>query len=492
LWRWGATPIRNDAARRLMAGPKIYRAADRLAIHRPNRTGQGAFTVKWTSAVSALALSAILAACSDPELILPGERFDPRTPLEASLQVEGQPAPTDPLAQSANRSVPISIPAMTANADWTHRAGNSRHLSPHGALSAQPTRVWSAAIGQGNSRKNRVSAAPIVADGRVFTLDAVTRLSATGTNGAPLWSVNLTPESGDATEVSGGGLAYGNGRLFVATGFGELQAIDPATGALQWRQRLGSPVTGAPSVDGGLVYVVGRDSSAWAIDVTNGKVQWTLPGAPASLGMIGSSAPAIADRAVYLPFASGDVVAALRQGGTRIWGQVVAGERRGRAYAGVGDITGDPVIVGQTLYVGTAAGRTAALNAASGERIWTATEGALGPVLPVGGSVFLVNDEARLVRLDAASGEVIWSVEMPYFLKDTPKKRKGITAHYGPVLAGGRIVVASGDGPLRLFNPVDGTLLATADIPGGAASQPALAGGTLYVVGGNGQLHAFR
>ena len=123
---------------------------------------------------------------------------------------------------------------------------------------------------------------------------------------------------------------------------------------------------------------------------------------------------------------------------------------------------------------------------------WSATEGALGPVAVAGGSLFLVNDEAKLVRLDATTGEVIWSVEMPYFTQDKIKKRKGIFAHYGPVLAGGRVMVVSSDGLLRAFDPTDGSLTYTAEIPGGAAAQPAVAGGTLYVVGGNGQLHAFR
>jgi outer membrane protein assembly factor BamB len=144
------------------------------------------------------------------------------------------------------------------------------------------------------------------------------------------------------------------------------------------------------------------------------------------------------------------------------------------------------------LYAGSAAGRTVAMSASSGERIWSAGEGALGPVALAGGSIFLVNDEAELVRLDAATGEVIWAVPMPYFTNEKIKRRKGIYAHYGPVLAGGRIMVVSSDGLLRAFSPEDGSLTHTAEIPGGAAAQPAVAGGTLYVVGGNGQLHAFR
>jgi outer membrane protein assembly factor BamB len=52
--------------------------------------------------------------------------------------------------------------------------------------------------------------------------------------------------------------------------------------------------------------------------------------------------------------------------------------------------------------------------------------------------------------------------------------------------------VASSDGLLRFFSPTDGSLVATAEVPGGAAAQPALAGGVMYVVSANGQLHAFR
>ncbi|MFD1808824.1 PQQ-binding-like beta-propeller repeat protein [Gemmobacter lanyuensis] len=87
-----------------------------------------------------------------------------------------------------------------------------------------------------------------------------------------------------------------------------------------------------------------------------------------------------------------------------------------------------------------------------------------------------MNDQAQLVRLDAASGAVIWRADMPYFDTAKAKKQKSITAHYGPVLAGGRIAVASGDGLLRFFSPLDGAMVATAPIPGGAATQPALAG----------------
>ena len=208
--------------------------------------------------------------------------------------------------------------------------------------------------------------------------------------------------------------------------------------------------------------------------------------------MQGGAGPAVTDRLAIFPFGSGELVAALRQGGIRVWGATIAGQRRGRVYATISDITGDPVIDGDVLYVGNQSGRVAALRAGNGERLWTAREGAYSPVWPEGGSLFLVSDQAELVRLDAATGERIWGVELPYFEADRPRRLRNVTANYGPVVAGGRVWVASGDGQLRGFDPVNGALLYATEIPGGAAANPAVAGGVLYIVSANGQLHAFR
>jgi len=433
----------------------------------------------------------LLAGC-EKELILQGERFNARAPLDASVPTEGVPAPTDSFGQIENRSVPISIPGARTNADWTHRADNAQHLMPNATLSAAPVRVWSVAIGSGNSRKNRITAAPIVASGRVFAMDSGAGVTAVSTAGAKLWSANFAAPGATGPAVSGGGLAYGAGLLFAATGHGEVVAIDPASGAVQWRQKLGSPAAGTPTIDGDMVYVVGRDATAWAINAKNGKVEWQVAGTPSVTGMVGSSAPAVNATTVLFPFGSGDVIAALKAGGVPVWSASIAGKRLGRGYSGVTDIAGDPVIDGSVTYVGNQSGRVSALDTATGAVLWSAKDAAYGAVLPVGGSVFLVSDEAKLVRLDASTGQPIWSVDMPYFVPTRERKRAEITAHYGPVLAGGRLIVASGDGAIRMFNPTDGALVGQVALPGGAASAPALAGGMMYVVSGNGQLHAFR
>lgn len=443
--------------------------------------------------VVGLAICLGLMGC-ERELVLEGERFDVRTPLDASVPVEGEPAPTAAALVVPNAAAPIALPGAVANAEWTHRGGSARHSGPHGQLSAAPQLVWAVSIGSGNSRRNRVAAAPVVVAGRVVAMDARSVVTAVSTGGALQWQTSLAPDyDKTATEVSGGGLAAHGNRIYATTGFGELVALDAGSGAVIWRQRLEAPAIGAPATDGRAVYAVARDGAGVAVAADTGKILWQVPGTRSASGMVGTGSPAVGDGAIIFPFSSGEVAAVDPAEGTRTWGAAVAGQRLGRAYAsGLGDITGDPVVAGGVIYVGTAAGRTAAIDAKTGQRLWSAPEGAINPPLVVGGSVFVVNDESKLVRMDAATGEVIWRAEMPYFTADKPKRLKAITVHYGPVLAGGRVAVVSTDGQIRLFSATDGALVGGGELPGGAASPPALAAGLMFVIGAKGQLLAFR
>lgn len=451
-------------------------------------------TVKISQGFCTVAVLALLAGCSDGELILPGERLAPRDVNlpegEAGTLVSATSNASGP-ATVAPQSVPISLPAMVANADWPQRGGGGTHKAPHAALSAAPALVWSAAIGAGDSRKNRITAMPIVAGGRVFTLDARATVAATGTNGAALWQADLTPTDRDG-DASGGGLAAEGGRVFATTGFGEVIALDADTGAVVWRHRLDGAAAGGPSISDGLVFVASRDGTATALSATTGRVAWQLPGAAGQSGVVGVAAPAFDARQVIFPFASGQMISVEKTSGTGLWAGQVSGRRLGRAYAMISDLSGDPVIDGSAVYAGTASGRLAAFSAETGQPGWIASEGAAGLFTVTGGAIFLVNDEAQLVRLDAATGEVVWRADMPYFTKAKDKKRKSIYAHYGPVLAGGRLWVASTDDSLKAFDPASGAVVAQIELPGGAASAPVVAGGTLYVVSKNGKLLAFR
>ena len=253
-----------------------------------------------------------------------------------------------------------------------------------------------------------------------------------------------------------------------------------------------SPIAGAPTVRNGVVYVAGRDATGWAVRGADGKVLWTVSGIRAQSGVTGVAAPAVDGDLVIFPFASGQLLAVDTATGLERWNAQVAGSRRGRAIAFIRDLTGDPVIAGNVVLAGSSSGRIYAFDRATGTEIWSDKDGANSPVLLAGGSVFAVNDQAQLVRLDAVTGGRIFAVNLPYYTDKRVRRQDSIHAHYGPVLAGGRLFVASSDGILRSFDPRSGAPVGQAPIPGGAATAPVVSGGTLYVTGRDGQLHAYR
>ena len=433
-------------------------------------------------AIGAVAL--VLVGCGEREEILPGERLPIRPGDRGSVIAEATP-------EGAPRSVGIALPPARRLAAWPMRVGTADNDPGHASLSAQPRLVFSRDIGAGNSRRQRIATDPVSDGARVFALDAQSRVTAVTTGGATAWSRDLVPAYEQATDASGGGLAVVDGIVYAATGYGELHALDAATGGTRWVQRLEAPIT-TPKVANGLVYVVSRDNRAWALDAVQGRIRWEISAAAGAAVMATSPAPAIADRLVVFPFSSGEMIGVLPETGIRLWGSGISGQRRGVAYNDLGDVTGDPVMSGGTIYAGTTAGRIVALAQASGARLWTLDEGAVSPMAVAGGSVFAVTDRGQLIRADAATGDVIWRQDLPFWRNVRLKRRKGVTAHFGPVLAGGRLWVASSGGGLRGFDPATGALSAELEVPGGAASRPIAFGDALYVVGRTGELHAFR
>lgn len=427
-----------------------------------------------------------LAGCADPEIVLPGERLNVREVLETRA------APGD--VEPENTARGIALPAQRSNADWPQR-GTSPHVRvDHAAFSGAFTPVWAVDIGEGDTRRQRLNVDPVVAEGRVFTVSSDHQVRAVSTAGAVLWSYDLTPLRDGPQQAQGGGLAYADGRLFVASGFGTLTALDPATGREIWTQRLGNTATGAPTARDGVVYVVSGDEIGWALEADTGRVRWQIEGTGDVNNLAGAPAPAVDDRYVLFSFGTGTVQAAFRQGGLRIWSADILGRRNGVALSLVDDLSGDPLIAGDTVYAGNHSGRVVALATGNGERLWTARQGALGPLWPAGDSVFFVSDRNQLIRLDRDTGDQIWAVGLPgYKPERNPQRRRDTAfANLGPILAGGRLIVAGSDGFLRSFAPEDGRLVGSVEIPGGATTRPVVAGGTLYVVSKRGVLHAFR
>ncbi len=426
----------------------------------------------------------VAAGCSDPDVKLRGKR----EPVTAILTDGGAQLN----APQENQSRSFEAPAQKNNLSWPQGHGTPKTRTTHPALAAALAKAWSASIGRGDRQRARISADPIVVDWMIVTLDSQSVLVATSASGARLWSLDLTPVGEQSGEADGGGLASGGGRIYVTTGYGEMAAVDPKTGEKIWSQSLMALAAGRPAYADGLVYVVSGGATSWAVEADNGRVRWQVDGLSDLNMRRGSTGPAVSDKLVLFGYGSGDVQAAFRKGGLVLWTATLAGARSGQAISTIGGIGASPVISGKRVYAANASGRLVAMNLDSGARLWTAPHGALTPLWVAGGSVFLINDIGQLVRVDARNGQTIWAVDLPTDKASLSWRSTEVIAHHGPILAGGRLIVASGDGLLRQFDPVSGEELDAIKIPGGATTNPVVADGVLYVVSKNGKLHAFR
>ena len=383
-------------------------------------------------------------------------------------------------------------PEARSNSEWTHRGGNAQHLAGHLALAPDLSLHWSTRVGRGDGRRHQITATPIVQSELIFTLDSRSLVTALGLDGKIIWQKNVSKKYENTNDASGGGLSVQGEQIFVTTGFGTVLALSVASGDELWSQDLASYGGASPTVDGDLLYISARDGAAWAIETANGRIKWQVTGPAVRSGHVGGPGAAISDKYALFPFGSGDVLAVFRQGGMRSWSSLLSGARLGRASGQVQDITGQPVIENSVVYLANSVGRMAAVNLDTGSRIWTAKQGSHSDIYVAGNSIFAVTDENNLIRVSKEDGTLLWAQPLPNFTTKNVYRRAKVFAHYGPILAGGRLILASSDGIIRQFDPENGVLLSTVKMPSGAASAPIVVDGTLYVLTTSGDLLAFR
>ncbi len=435
---------------------------------------------------AAAALAAVLAlgACnigwfdSEEEAPLPGDR-QPVLVAEETLKADPELA-----------AVPPVLPPATPNASWAQRGGDAEHHLEHVALASALERSWSADLGAGNSTTSRIAAPPVVDAGRLFAADAEARVQAFDLQtGQRLWRQDL--EIGSDRKL-GAGLAASGGGVFVATARGEVAALDGATGEIVWRQELGAPVRAAPTLAGRFVVVLTADNQTYGLDAVSGAVFWAHQGYAEQTALLGGASPAATGGLVVVPYSSGEVYGLVLETGAPIWLDAVQRPRRTAAVGAISDILGSPVIDDQgRVFVAGSGGEIAALDAATGRRVWDQRLAASEMPWVAGESVFVVTTQGEVAALDAAGGGIRWAAQLPrYRVPDDPET--GRIYHAGPVLAGGRLLVTGSLGTLWSLDPETGATLGTMDIPRGVVLPPVVADGHLVLIDDDGAIHVYN
>ena len=376
---------------------------------------------------------------------------------------------------------PVVLPPPLINDNWAQPGGVASNAPGHLALGGALKRIWSAEAGTGSSSDGRLTARPIVYDGRVYTLDAAGRVSAfSATSGGRAWRVSLAPSSEKAHEGYGGGLAAANGRLFAATGFGTVLALDPRSGKKVWEKNVGVPIRASPTVDGGKVFVATTEGRLHCFSEADGTELWSFRGLPERTSILSNPSPAVAGDTVVVPYPSGDLVAVRISDGQSIWSESLARTRTRSSLASLSD-TSRPAIAGGTVYAVGHAGRMIATSAGSGERLWSLNVPGTETPWVAGDSIYVVDVRGQLMSLTRQDGKIRWTVKL-----------SGAKTWSGPVLAGGRLWLTSNKGHLVSVDPTTGRVMATRNLGAPIYIAPVVAGGRMYILTDTARLIALR
>ncbi len=464
-------------------------------------------TAQRTTLLLAFAASFVLAGCGAGERIANLNPFgqetdDPDAPaqddrisvleLEERLNVDGD-------------TTPIVLPRAYVNTAWPQADGYPTHAMQHTEASGGLNRVWRANAGDGSNNDRRVNARPVIADGVVYAITAEGRVTAHDLdNGNQVWATRVRGTDREAADDSflpwvgrgdrvltfGGALSFDAGRLYVHSGGKFIVALEASTGEEVWRQDVLTPFHSAPTIADGRVFVTTDDNELFALDAQTGSVLWTHRSISETARLITAPSPAVLGEIVVAPFTSGEIVALRAQNGTTLWSDSLTRTGGLTPLSSINDIAASPVIIGDSVYALSHSGIMAAFDLRSGERQWELPAGGLHAPSVVGNYLFLVTVDAQVAAIQRDTGQVRWITELPAFKNE--RRRRARVSWAGPVVAGGRLVLASSEGELMIIDPVTGEIMGDRSLGDPVFIAPVIANETVVVLTDEGRLIALR
>ncbi|MES3085011.1 PQQ-binding-like beta-propeller repeat protein [Sphingomonas faeni] len=386
--------------------------------------------------------------------------------------------------------VQVLLPAPAVNDAWAQPGGNPAKSMGQLALGDQPKRAWQMTI-DGGSNRERLGAAPVVADGKLFVTDVTATIHAfTADTGASLWSAGITEGKLNKAARFGGGVSYDDGKLYATDGVGDVVAMSAADGAILWRAKPGAPLRGSPTVANGAVYVLTQDNQVFSLNQADGKVQWVQSGTLETQGVFGVAAPAVSQGTVVAGFSSGELSAYRYENGRILWQDALSRTSVTTSVSSLSDIDAAPVIDGGRVYAVGQGGRMVALELSTGQRLWEQNFAGISTPWIAGEWLFVVTDDAKLVCLSRSNGKARWIAQLPRFQNE--KKRSNAITWFGPILAGNRLVLTNSRGEINFVSPTDGTVSSTIETKTPFSLPPIVANSTLYTLDQKGKVTAYR
>lgn len=335
--------------------------------------------------------------------------------------------------------------------------------------------LWSLSTG-GSLGSKFHQLVPSIHEQQIFAVNAEGDLVAADlASGRVNWRVDLkTP--------IGGGVGAGNGIVVLATESGEVIAFDTEDGTERWRYQASSEVISQPQMNAELVVIQQLDGKITSLEVESGERRWSYDSQIPRLSLRGTSAPIVAVDLTLAGFANGKLVAVENASGRPVWEQRISLAEGRSELERIVDIDGKPLVYNRLVYVGSYQGRLVALNPGNGQVVWSQDLSTYRGLAGGFGNVYAISDEDHVHAFDARNSASVWR-------QDSLQYRRLTT----PVVVGNSLVTADADGYLHVMSQVDGHFTARHRVSSsGVQSDLLVRDDVLYVLSNDGRLTALK
>jgi len=235
-------------------------------------------------------------------------------------------------------------------------------------------------------------------NGRVVAIDTETRRFA--------WSKNLASRSETSPVVV-------DGTVYIGSENGTVYALRARDGKVRWSKRFGGAVKGGIAYSQGALFFGDYAGEVHSLRARDGRTRWTS-GSGGTLGLGDGQFYATASVAfgrVYIGNTNGSMYSFSTKDGSLAWRKATG------AYVYSSAAVADPRGVGPTVYFGSYDGTVYALDARSGRTRWSREAGGRisGGVDLLGDLLFYSTLEGRTEAVSAARGTKVWGTDRGEF-----------------------------------------------------------------------------
>lgn len=286
---------------------------------------------------------------------------------------------------------------------------------------------------------------PLLVGERIYTIDTAGIVSSVDPEtGRRLWLF-------DTGVAASAGLG-GNAQVLLATSRnGDVAAYRVLEDGLEslWRIGIDGEIRAAPVIYGDRVFVRSVDGRLRSLALADGSQVWMVSRRVPPLSLTGTSEPLVTEAAVYAGFDDGKLLALDRDDGEVLWETTVSLPSGRTEVERMVDLDGRFMLRDGILYVSSFQGRLAAVQALSGDILWTREFSSFQPLGIDDRAVYLSAENSHLWAIDRRTGAAFW--------KQDVLNARQITA---PALVGDdRLVVADLAGYVHWFERDDGRLV---------------------------------